>query len=159
MKNCRTGSVTSAKLAINGFQMKENSMTKMNETMDRLWRLYRQFILMVAAVALFMPIPSYAGDTASAMLQGLDKVTARISTFKAGIGREVSFGALRIKVLKCNKPPPEAPPNSAAFVEIYETKTDKSTSVKWFSGWIFANSPALNALEHPVYDIWLKDCE
>ena len=92
-----------------------------------------------------------------AVMQGLDKITARISTFNAPIDREVAFGTLRIVVRACRKRPPEEPPESAAFLEIREARAGEP-EVQLFTGWMFASSPALNALEHPVYDVWVIDC-
>jgi hypothetical protein len=92
-----------------------------------------------------------------AVLQGLDKVTARVSTFAAPIGQKVRFGTLEIVADTCVKRPPEEPPETAAFLDIYELKPDQQPQ-KIFSGWMFASSPGLNPLEHPVYDVWLKDC-
>ncbi|MCX8501703.1 MAG: DUF2155 domain-containing protein [Alphaproteobacteria bacterium] len=99
-----------------------------------------------------------AVDTNTVVLQALDKVTARISNLEAPIGKEVRFGTLRITALRCRKQPPEEPPDTAAFLEIFELRPDQNR-VKWFAGWMFAQSPALNALEHPVYDVWVKDCK
>jgi hypothetical protein len=96
-------------------------------------------------------------DAAEAVLQGLDKVTARVSTFGAPIGLPVRFGTLEIVAETCVKKPPEEPPETAAFLDIYENKPDQERQ-KIFSGWMFASSPGLNPLEHPVYDVWLKDC-
>ena len=93
----------------------------------------------------------------AAVLQGMDKVTARISTFDAEIGKTTRYGDLEIVVRTCRKRPPEEPPESAAFVEIFEAKKDRERR-KVFSGWMFASSPALSAMEHPVYDIWVIDC-
>lgn len=92
-----------------------------------------------------------------AVLQGLDKVTARVSTFAAPIGQPVRFGTLEVVADTCVKRPPEEPPETAAFLDIYEIKPDQPRQ-KIFSGWMFASSPGLNPLEHPVYDVWLKDC-
>jgi hypothetical protein len=92
-----------------------------------------------------------------AVLQGLDKVTARISTFEAPIGVPVRFGSLEITARTCRKRPPEETPESAAFLEIRDIKPGESP-VTVFTGWMFASSPALNALEHPVYDVWTIDC-
>jgi hypothetical protein len=103
------------------------------------------------AAALFQPRPI-------AVLQGLDKVTARISTFEAPVGGKVRFGTLEITVHSCQKRPPEEPPESAALLEIREVRHNEAP-VALFSGWMFASSPALHALEHPVYDVWVKDCE
>ena len=97
-------------------------------------------------------------DMSTAVLQGLDKVTARISTLEAGVGQTVRFGSLEVTVRACRKHPPEEPPESAAFLEIREKKADEETRLL-FSGWMFASSPALSALEHPVYDLWVVDCK
>ena len=92
------------------------------------------------------------------LLQGLDKITARVSKFEAQVGAPVHFGTLSIRVRDCEKNPPEETPESAAFVEIDEMRPGEKVAKRLFSGWMFASSPALSALEHPVYDIVLLDC-
>jgi len=92
------------------------------------------------------------------VMQGLDKVTARVSTFEAEINEMVSFGALRIVVRKCYRTRPEDPPESSAFLDIYEARVGESPA-DLFHGWMFASSPALSALEHPVYDVWVLECK
>ena len=92
-----------------------------------------------------------------AILQGLDKVTARVSKIEAPLHRLVRFGTLEVIVRACQKTPPEEPPESAAFLEIRDAKPGEAT-VALFTGWMFASSPALSALEHPVYDVWVLDC-
>ncbi len=91
------------------------------------------------------------------MLQGLDKVTARISTIDAPIDERIRFGTLSIVVRHCRKTPPEEPPETTAFLEIDDIKRGEQP-VRLFSGWMFASSPALSALEHPVYDVWVIGC-
>lgn len=97
-----------------------------------------------------------------AILRGLDKVTARTRDFEAPIGEEVSFGALGVTVRYCRKRPPEEPPEVFAFVQVNDRRTDgfgvETEGERIFSGWMFASNPALNALEHPVYDVWVIDC-
>lgn len=93
----------------------------------------------------------------AALLQGLDKVTARTSTFEARVGQPVTFGQLTIIVKSCQKASPIDPPESAAFLDITESRAD-GAAAPVFQGWMFASSPALSAMEHPVYDIWVKDC-
>ena len=94
-----------------------------------------------------------------AQLQGLDKITARISTFEVPVGQVAHFGTLEIKVDACYRTPPEERPESATFLDISDIRDDgKSTREDLFSGWMFASSPGLSALEHPVYDVWLKEC-
>jgi hypothetical protein len=92
-----------------------------------------------------------------AVLQGLDKITARISTFEAPIDEQVTFGSLDIIARTCRETPPEEPPESAAFLEVVDKRPDGPT-VEVFSGWMFASSPAVSAMEHPVYDVWVVSC-
>ncbi len=96
-------------------------------------------------------------QTVGAVLQGLDKVTARISTFEAPLNQAVTFGTLSIHVRACHKTPPTEPPESTAFIEIEEVISNADARLL-FSGWMFASSPAVSALEHPVYDVWVVDC-
>ncbi len=94
----------------------------------------------------------------AAVLQGLDKITARISTFEAPIDEPVRFGSLEIVARTCSKTPPEEPPERAAFLEIVDVRPD-SPSVALFTGWMFSSSPAISGIEHPVYDVWVVDCK
>jgi hypothetical protein len=91
------------------------------------------------------------------VLQTLDKVTGRVRVLEAPVGEPVQFGPLTIVVRACRKRAPEEPPETAAFLEIVERKTGE-TAVELFKGWMFASSPAVSALEHPVYDVWLVAC-
>ncbi|WP_119418944.1 DUF2155 domain-containing protein [Desertibaculum subflavum] len=93
----------------------------------------------------------------AAVLQGLDKVTARVSRFEAPVGQTVGFNRLRITVRACRKRPPEEPPESAAFLEIDDVQPNGEVK-RVYSGWMFASSPAVAAMEHPVYDVWVLDC-
>tara|TARA_R110002110_G_scaffold414147_1_gene643273 strand:+ start:136646 stop:137059 length:414 start_codon:yes stop_codon:yes gene_type:complete len=96
-------------------------------------------------------------SSVGAVLQGLDKVTARISTFEAPFDVPVRFGSLLIQARACHKAPPTEPPESTAFLEIDET-FETALPRDLFTGWMFASSPAVSALEHPVYDVWVVDC-
>ncbi len=103
------------------------------------------------------PGPPAAPRSAGAVLQGLDKVTARISTFEAPIDVPVRFGALVIRARACHKAPPTETPESTAFLEVDELFENAPAS-GLFTGWMFASSPAVSALEHPIYDVWVVDC-
>lgn len=94
----------------------------------------------------------------TAVFRGLDKVTARVEKFDAPVGGARNFGAFEIVVRQCNKRPPEDTPYTTAFVEVTETTLEGETK-PLFAGWMFAASPGLNAVEHPVYDVWLIDCK
>ena len=92
------------------------------------------------------------------VLGGIDKVAARTAKFDAALKQKVFYNTLIITAFACKTRPPEEPPESAAFLEIQERKPDGTTQ-KIFSGWMFASSPALNALEHAVYDVWVVGCK
>lgn len=92
------------------------------------------------------------------VLGGLDKVAARTAKFQVNLKQQVFYNTLIVTAYACKTRPPEEPPESAAFLDIQERKPD-GTIQKIFSGWMFASSPALNALEHPVYDIWVVSCK
>jgi hypothetical protein len=94
----------------------------------------------------------------TAIIQGLDKVAARVSRFEAPVGHAVQFGKLLVLVRDCERSAPEDRPENAAFLEIYEQRPGEAQE-RLFSGWMFSSSPALSALEHPVYDVTLLECK
>jgi hypothetical protein len=117
----------------------------------------------IAATILFGAVLAWSSAAQAdpkqiAVLQGLDKVTARTSTFEVPIDQSIDFGALRIRVRHCDKTPPEERPEATAFVEIDELRPGQEQKVL-FTGWMFASSPGLHAVEHAVYDVWLLDCK
>ena len=114
-------------------------------------------LFLIALIGIIADFPAGAAPMNKVILQGLDKVTARVSTLEARVGEVVRFGTLEIIARSCDKRPPEEPPESAAFVDIWEIRPGEP-AISLFRGWMFASSPALNALEHPVYDIWVLDC-
>jgi hypothetical protein len=92
-----------------------------------------------------------------AVFSGLDKITGRIISFDAGIGETVQFGALQVTARACYTRPPTEATNTDAFVEVEEV-TLQGEVKRIFTGWMFASSPGLHAVEHPIYDVWLTDC-
>jgi hypothetical protein len=92
-----------------------------------------------------------------AVFSGLDKITGRTISFDAAIGETVQFGALRVTPRVCYTRPPTEATNTDAFVQVDEV-TLKGEIKRIFSGWMFAASPGLHAVEHPIYDVWLTDC-
>jgi hypothetical protein len=107
--------------------------------------------------AIMTPIERPSSNTA-AVVQVLDKVTARVKKLSATVDDPTHFGTLEITALDCRKNPPEDRPEAAAFLQIREAKKGEE-SITLFSGWMFASSPAVSALEHPVYDIVVLDCK
>lgn len=126
--------------------------------MSRKWRpllASMAAVLVLAAGAARADGPVLANLVA--VLRGLDKITARTTVLHVPVGTEVAFGTLRITARACLETPPTEPPESAAFLEI--TVADPGSAPKMaFSGWMFASSPSLSALEHPVYEVWVVDC-
>ncbi len=93
-----------------------------------------------------------------AVFAGLDKITGRIIAFDVAIDETVQFGSLQITPRVCYTRPQTEAPNTIGFVEVDEIQEDRKFK-RIFSGWMFATSPGLHAVEHPVYDVWLTDCK
>jgi hypothetical protein len=113
--------------------------------------------LIVTLVPLWAAPAVLADPAAIVVLRALDKITARVSTIEVPVGDSVAFGSLQITARYCDKRPPEQTPESAAFLEVVEVKPGEAAATR-FSGWMFASSPALSAMDHPVYDLWVIDC-
>lgn len=93
-----------------------------------------------------------------AVFSGLDKISGRTITFDVYIDETVRFGQLQITPRVCYTRPATLTPKTDAFVEVDEETLDRQIR-RIFTGWMFADSPGLNAVEHPIFDIWLKDCK
>jgi hypothetical protein len=102
--------------------------------------------------------PSQKIANQSAMFSGLDKITGRIISFDAAIGETVQFGALQVTPRVCYTRPATETSNTDAFIEVDEV-TLQGEIKRIFTGWMFASSPGLHAVEHPIYDVWLADCK
>ena len=92
-----------------------------------------------------------------AVFNGLDKITGVTTTFEIAIGDQKKFGGLVVKPDVCYTRPVTEEPKTTSFVEVQELEADNSRKPV-FSGWMFAESPGLNAVEHPIYDVWLTGC-
>ena len=120
--------------------------------------------LVVGALSFVATFPAHAAleengiEMDTVVLGALDKVTARVNTLKGLVGMPVKFGTLEITAETCVTTPPEDPPESASFLQIFQIQEDRGEQ-QVFSGWMFASSPALSAMDHPVYDIWVLGCE
>lgn len=94
----------------------------------------------------------------TAVFSGLDKITGRIFPFEAAMDETVQFGALQVTPRACYTRPPTEPQNTTGFVIVDEITLDSKVR-RIFTGWMFAASPGLNAVEHAIYDVWLVDCK
>ena len=102
--------------------------------------------------------PDSHGVKRLAVLRGLDKITGRAIDIGAPIGVPMRFGTLTLTVRYCYTVPPEEPPETTAFVQI-DDNPPSAPPKRMFSGWMFASTPALSALEHPTYDVWVITCK
>ena len=103
-----------------------------------------------------LPVEKIPNPTA--VFSGLDKITGRIITFDVAVNETVQFGALQVTPRVCYTRPPTETPNTDGFVEVDEITLQGETK-RIFSGWMFAASPGLHGVEHPIYDVWLVDCK
>jgi hypothetical protein len=101
------------------------------------------------------PAPPQGGT--ALMMRGLDKITGRPTNILAPIGKPVQFATLTITARFCYSTPPSEIPETAAFVQIEDHRPDQSAR-RIFSGWMYGSSPGLNAVEHPLYDVWVISC-
>ena len=101
----------------------------------------------------FMATADIATDTVT--LRTMDKITGRVQKINVVVGEQKKVGTLTVYVKKCLKKPPEETPENAAFLTIMD---ENSGETPVFHGWMFSSNPALSAMEHPVYDIWVVEC-
>ena len=122
----------------------------------------RWFVVLLALVTahlVFSPsVQAQKIENPITIFAALDKVTARISPLEIRIGESVQFGALTVTPRVCYSRPPTEPPLTSAFVEVDEIKLSGEKQ-RIFTGWMFAQSPGLHAVEHPVFDVWLTSCK
>ena len=92
-------------------------------------------------------------------LKALDKITAKTSSFKIGIGDKKFFGPLEIKALKCQLSEGESTSDTIAYLQVKDLSIKDNNRVYLFNGWTFASSPTLQSIDHPVYDLWITGCD
>lgn len=113
------------------------------------------FLALAPAIA-YAVVPAVEQPTA--VLRALDKMTARVEVLEVAVNKPTNFGNLIITAHTCRVTQPEETPEAAAYLEISELKPGENDAPV-FHGWMFASSPALSAMEHPIYDIWLIGCK
>jgi hypothetical protein len=144
-------------LGIRGIEV--NLMADQSDTMKAARRLGAR--LAVAAATALLAIPAARAEKIEnpvAVFSGLDKITGRIISFDVYIGETVQFGALQVTPRVCHTRPQTESPLTTGFVQVDEITLNNEVR-RIFSGWMYAASPGLHAVEHPVYDIWLTDCK
>lgn len=122
----------------------------------------RASLLVAVILSNLTPIHAQAADeiihNPVAEFAGIDKITGRIISFDVYINETVQFGALQVTPRICDSRPETETPKTTSFVEVDEITLDRKIR-RIFTGWMFADSPGLNAVEHAVYDVWLKSCK
>lgn len=116
---------------------------------------------LLIATLMFVTVPTAQGASIAnpvANFAGLDKITGRLTRFDVYVGETVQFGALQITPRACYTRPATETQRTSVFVEVEQVSLRGRVS-RIFTGWMFADSPALNAIDHAVYDIWLVDCK
>ena len=123
--------------------------------MKRAWKAWLPGALLLAAAA----GTARAGPVQNpiAVFAGLDKITGLITTFEVPVDETRRFGSLNVRPRVCNTRPVTEPPKTTSFVEVDDNQLNGELK-RIFSGWMLAESPGLNAVEHPVYDVWLTGC-
>jgi len=122
------------------------------------------FLKSIAALGVFAaalvaaPALAERSENPVAQFSGIDKITGRTITFDVYINETVQFGALQVTPRVCYSRTDNEAPGSDSFVEVDEITLDRKIR-RIFTGWMYADSPGLNAVEHPVYDVWLKGCK
>lgn len=111
----------------------------------------------VVLAALSAPATAKEIETNTAKLQAMDKITGRVNVIEAPVNAAVRFGSFSIVVRACKTRPPEETPDNYAFVDVVDIGQDNQQQ-NIFKGWMISSSPALNAVEHPIYDVWLLQC-
>ncbi len=116
-------------------------------------------LALAAVAALLLPSAAHSERISNpiAVFTGLDKITGITTTFETKVGEAKQFGGLIVKADVCYSRSATEEPKTTSFVEVDEVQLDDSLK-RVFSGWMFAQSPGLNAVEHPIYDVWLINC-
>ena len=110
--------------------------------------------------ALALPSTGHAEriENQVAVFSALDKVTATIKKLEVPLGKTIEFGSIKVTPRACYSRPPTEKPKTTTFVEVDEIQLDGQVK-RIFTGWMFAESPGLHAVEHPVFDVWLTECQ
>jgi len=126
--------------------------------------LMRSLFAIASLLLVFALAPATAARAEqypTAVFSGLDKISATVTQFEVQIGKPARYGSLEVLVRACHKKSPEETPQTSVYVEVSEVSQDTGevAPMPMFKGWMFAESPGINGLEHPVYDIWLNTCK
>ena len=123
--------------------------------METLKKIY--FVVLLIPV-LFNNVHAAPIDGNSVYLHVLDKVTSRVEIIEIQVGDIVEFASLQIEIFLCKKRPPEEVPEDFVLLRVYDKISPENSEII-FQGWMISSSPAVTPFEHPIYDVWVKDCK
>lgn len=113
---------------------------------------------MLLAVSLFsLPVAAEEIKTSAALMQAMDKVTGRVNKITVPVNSKITFGDFSLVLRSCKKRPAEETPENFAFIDVADKSFGKD-EYNIFRGWILSSTPGINAIEHPIYDVWLLEC-
>lgn len=115
-----------------------------------------QFFILSFLFSLSICAEQIEGNIAE--IQILDKITAKVNTLEVEVNNFVKFDSLKIEIYACYKKPPEEVPEDFVLLKIYDELSQKKEELI-YQGWMISSSPSATPLEHPIYDLWLKDCK
>ena len=120
--------------------------------------LKKKYFVILLILALFNSVYAAPIDGNSVYLHVLDKVTSRVEIIEIPVGEIYEFGSLQIEIFLCKKRPPEAIPEDFVLLRVYDKISPENSEII-FQGWMISSSPAVTPFEHPIYDVWVKDCK
>ena len=120
--------------------------------------LKKKYFVILLILALFNSVYAAPIDGNSVYLHVLDKVTSRVEIIEIPVGEIYEFGSLQIEIFLCKKRPPEEIPEDFVLLRVYDKISPENSEII-FQGWMISSSPAVTPFEHPIYDVWVKDCK
>ena len=120
--------------------------------------LKKKYFVILLILALFNSVYAAPIDGNSVYLHVLDKVTSRVEIIEIPVGEIYEFGSLQIEIFLCKKRPPEEVPEDFVLLRVYDKISPENLEII-FQGWMISSSPAVTPFEHPIYDVWVKDCK
>ena len=120
--------------------------------------LKKKYFVILLILVLFNSVYAAPIDGNSVYLHVLDKVTSRVEIIEIPVGEIYEFGSLQIEIFLCKKRPPEEIPEDFVLLRVYDKISPENSEII-FQGWMISSSPAVTPFEHPIYDVWVKDCK
>ena len=125
--------------------------------MNMILELRNFFLLFIIIISPFS-LNAKPIEAKIAEIRILDKITAKVKNYEIPINTILKTGSLSIQIYACYTTLPEEVPEDYALLRIYDY-LDKKNNKLIYQGWMISSSPSSTPLEHPIYDLWIKDCK